>query len=418
MSVSEHSDCEPPRRQTALLAARSNRIRQLIILIVLAAVVVALVAWGGQLWIIGRRVVEGLIEEQHEAQFYRVPNPLPYGQPGQLVRAESLASIFPGARAWRLLYHSTDVHGADILVSGVAVASDGPAPSGGRTIISWGHPTTGTAQRCAPSVGIDPFDTIEGLHELVTAGYLVVATDYAGMGAAGPPSYLIGVTASNNVLDAARAARQLPDVGASDRLVLWGHSQGGHAALFAGQRAAEYAPELKLKGVAVAAPATNLGELLNSDIGDVSGVTIASYAFSAFSQVYAPGTNLNTILTPAGVAATPQMNALCLFGQNRELHAIARPLIGGYLAGDPTATQPWATLLAQNTPGAVALPVPLFIAQGTDDTLVRPQITQQFAEQEQRLGTAVTYVAIPNTGHGLVALRALPHLRTWLDQLP
>ena len=46
-----------------------------------------------------------------------------------------------------------------------------------------------------------------GLHELVAAGYAVVATDYSGMGADGPPAYLIGVTEGNNVLDIVRAGR-------------------------------------------------------------------------------------------------------------------------------------------------------------------------------------------------------------------
>ena len=41
------------------------------------------------------------------------------------------------------------------------------------------------------------------------------------------------------MLDAARAARQLPEVDAGTRLLLWGHSQGGQAALFLADQAAE-----------------------------------------------------------------------------------------------------------------------------------------------------------------------------------
>lgn len=406
---------EQPRAWLARL--RSRRTAMVTVLITLALVVSGC---GGLLWTIARRASEGAVEAWTETPFYRLPEPLDAGAPGLLVRSEQLASIFDGAVAWRVLYHSTDLQGSDILVSGVVVAPDSPAPPGGRTIISWGHPTTGTAQRCAPSVGLDPFDLIEGLREFIRAGYVVVATDYAGMGAPGPPSFLIGVTEGHNVLDAARAARQLPAAGAGDELALWGHSQGGHAVVFAAQLAASYAPELRLLGVAVAAPATNLGALLTNDIGDVSGVTIAAYAFAAYSEAYAatPGANLETILTPAGAAATPQMATLCLFGQNERLHAIARPLIGGFVRSDPSVTPPWAALLAQNTPGTARLPVPLFVAQGASDTLIEPAITQQWAAQQQRLGTQVTYHAIPDTGHGQVALRALPDLVAWLAQLP
>jgi alpha-beta hydrolase superfamily lysophospholipase len=366
----------------------------------------------------GRRLVEGAIGEQHEASFYDVPDPLPAAAPGTVVRSEPLPQGPGGALAWRVLYHSRDLRGVDIVVSGVVVAPASPAPPGGRTIVSWAHPTTGAAQQCAPSLGVDPFDLIEGLQDLLKAGYVVAASDYPGMGAAGPDSYLIGESEGHSVLDAARAARSLPS-GASDRLLLWGHSQGGQAALFAAQDAATYAPELALRGAAVAAPATDLAGLLKSDIADVSGVTIGSYAFAAFSSVYrdVPGVSLGGILTPAGAAATPAMAKLCLFGQNGELHRIATPLIGHYLASDPATTEPWATLLRQNTPGATRVPVPLFVAQGETDALVKPELTWQFADHECGAGTRVTRLALPQTGHGEVALRALPTLLPWFAAL-
>ena len=50
--------------------------------------------------------------------------------------------------------------------------------------------------------------------------------------------------------------RELSKNTASNRFAVWGHSEGGHAALFTGELAARYAPDLKLVGVAAAAPAT------------------------------------------------------------------------------------------------------------------------------------------------------------------
>ncbi|WP_198169760.1 alpha/beta fold hydrolase [Agromyces laixinhei] len=364
-----------------------------------------------------RQLVEGAEEELTEGPFYTIPTPMPEGEPGALVRSEPLPSAPDGVDAWRVLYHSTDLDGADILVSGVVAAPDAAAPDGGRTVVSWGHPTTGTRERCAPSVGIDPFDLIEGMGELIDRGYIVAATDYSGMGAAGPDSFLVGLTEGRNVLDAVRAAGGL-DIGASDRVALWGHSQGGHAALFAAQQAADYAPELDVQAVAVAAPAVNLGKLLDADIGDISGVSIASYAFDAYSSVYAstPGIDLDTILTPAAVDAVPRMAELCLFGQNDELHELGQPLIGGFLSADPASTEPWASVLAENTPGGARLEMPLYVAQGATDTLVRPELTAAFVEQQRTLGTEVTSEVLPDTGHGLVALRALSTMLPWLEK--
>ncbi len=368
-------------------------------------------------WTADRRLAELALDQHDLTQFYRVPTPVPAAPPGTILRSEPIPGAPNGAKAWRILYHSTDLNGGDIAVSGVVVAPDSPPPPGGRPVVSWGHPTTGAAQKCAPSLALDPFELIEGLRQLLDAGYVVVASDYSGMGVRGPDSYLIGATEGNNVLDAARAAHALEGAGAGTDLVLWGHSQGGQAVLFAAQEAPHYAPDLRLRAVAVAAPATDLAELLKADVGDVSGVSIGSYAFAAYAGVYGPtvpGATLDSILTPEGAAVTDQMAALCLFTENKQLHEIATPLIGHYLAADPATTEPWATLLAENTPGGVRLAAPLFVAQGDTDALVRPEITAQFVQAQRDLGTDVTFETIADTGHGLVALRAMPKLLEWL----
>ncbi|MEJ3405357.1 lipase family protein [Rathayibacter sp. YIM 133350] len=365
------------------------------------------------------RLVEGFEQKRTDAPFYASPTaPAEQAAPGSIVRADVIDNPPSGSRGWRVVYHSTDLGGDDIQVSGVIVAPTAPAPSGGRTVISWAHPTTGTAPRCGPSVGVDPFDDIEGLTDLLKRGYVVAATDYSGMGLPGPPSYLIGETEGRNVLDAARAARKLGATHSSSRVALWGHSQGGQAALFAAQLATSYAPELAVQAVGVAAPAVDLAALLTADIVDVSGVSIGAYAFAAYSEVYGPttpGADLDEILTPAAAAAVPKMNALCLLGQNAQLHAIADPLVGAFLTADPATTEPWASLLAENTPGAERISIPLYVAQGDTDTLVRPGLTDAFVGRQSGLGADVTYEKIADTGHGLVALRALGTFLPWLE---
>ncbi|MGJ3192925.1 alpha/beta fold hydrolase [Paenarthrobacter sp. FR1] len=370
----------------------------------------------------GVRVGEGAAAEKAVAPFYIAPTPAPGpAAPGTIVRQEPVVGAPQGAIAWRVLYHSTDVDGADTLVSGLVIAPDAPAADGTRTVVSWAHPTTGTAPRCAPSSGIAPFVFIEGLSDLLAAGHVVVATDYAGMGIAGPSSFLIGATEAANVLDIARAARGIEGIGAGNRVVLWGHSQGGHASIFAAQRAARYASELAIAGVAVAAPATNLGALLSADIGDVSGVTIGAYAFTSYAQAYSsrlPNDPLTTILTPAGAAAAPKMAELCLLGQNSELHTIANPLIGSFVTGDPTQAPGWSQLLAENTPAQAPLTAPLFVAQGAKDTLVRPEITAAYVAAQTQGGTAVESHVLPDATHGTVALDAMPYLMKWMAALP
>lgn len=398
----------------AATASRSLRRRWTTGVVALGLCAAALVGCGEQ----ERQAVEDVAEREAIGSFFDVPDPLPPGEPGTLIRSRRLLGAPTGARAWRVLYRSTDRAGKAIAVSGVVVAPDLPSVGHKRTVVSWAHPTTGAqGKRCAPSAGVDPFILMEGLHELLRAGYVVAATDYSNMGAEGSASYLVGDTEGRNVLDAVRAAQQIEAADAGDETLLWGHSQGGQAALFAGQIAPDYAPELDLKGVAVAAPAGELGLLLKADIGDVSGVTIGAYAFGAFQEAYAdehPGLELTSVLTPEGAAAVPEMMPLCLLGQNKQLHAIATPLIGTFVKADPTTVEPWATFLQENTPGGTKIDVPVLVTQGLKDQLVVPTTTDALVQRLCAAGDEVQYRRYAGADHGTVGFRSVPLIIPWM----
>lgn len=367
-----------------------------------------------------RRHVEGEAELASVPAFYRLAETPSVGQPGGIVDVERIASAPFGATAWRLVYHSRDLAGDDVPVSAVLIVPDSPAPMEGRTIVSWAHPTTGAAVQCAPSLGVDPFELIAGLHEFLLEGYAIVATDYPGLGVDGASSYLLGVPASNSVLDAVRAARNIEDAEIGDRVILWGHSQGGQAALFAAERASTYAPELDLLGVAVAAPAADLAQLMSDDIPDISGVTIASYAIPAYQAAYAdryPADQLTSILTPAGAAATPEMADLCLLSQNEEIHAIAAPLVGGYVVSDPATTEPWKTLLTENSAGGDPISVPVFVGQGLADELVKPAATEEYVSLLCSQATDVSFHRYTDVDHGFAAYASLPDVLLWTAEL-
>lgn len=366
--------------------------------------------------VIEARLVGDAIERRHLDTFYAQPADAADAAPGTLVRSEELVGLPFDARAWRVMYRTTDVHGATVVSTGIVITPLGAAPARGRTVLSWGHPTTGSAPDCAPSRGFDPYDLIEGMRPLLDRGYTIAATDYVGMGTDGPDSYLVGDTGGNAVLDAVRAAQLLPAAHASNRVVLWGHSQGGQAVLFAAQRAPQYAPELEIAGVAVAAPAADLGSLLSDHIDDISGVTIGSYAFAAYAQVYADrGATIESILTPEAQAILPEMNALCLLTNIDRLHEIGQPVVGHFVTADPATVEPWQDILAENSAGAVPFAAPLFVAQGLDDELVLPSATEQFVARERAQGIDVSFHEIRDADHGTVAYLALPALLAWLD---
>lgn len=275
-------------------------------------------------------------------------------------------------------------------------------------------PRRGTEQ------GLDPFALVAGSHELIDAGCAIAATDYPGMGADGPASYLIGVSEGNSVLDAVRGARAIPEAHARTDLYLWGHSQGGQAALFAAQQAAAYAPELRLHALAVAAPAADLGELLDDHRDDLSGVTIGSYAFDSLQKVDGPkdaSVRLDAVLTPAGQAVVPQIAPRCLLGDIAALHEIAEPAVGDFFAVDPATTEPWKSLLAADTPGGSPIGVPILVTQGDADELVRPTATADFVGRLCAAGEHVTFRTDAGIDHGLIGERTVPFLLTWLAEV-
>ena len=117
------------------------------------------------------RVLGDAVEQRTLAAFYDLPaDDATAGAPGDLVRSQELVGVPFDARAWRVMYRTTDVHGAVVFATGIVVTPAGPAPAAGRTVLSWGHPTTGAAAECAPSRGFDPYALIEGMRESMAPG--------------------------------------------------------------------------------------------------------------------------------------------------------------------------------------------------------------------------------------------------------
>jgi pimeloyl-ACP methyl ester carboxylesterase len=334
--------------------------------------------------------------------------------PGEVLRSEPMAGAPAGASAMRIVYRSTDLNGNSIPVSGMLIVPAGPTPSGRRQIVAWAHGTTGVATSCAPSRSAQPFTHVMGLTDLLNAGYVVVATDYPGLGEAGPPSYLVGVSEAHAVLDSVRAARNIVP-GTSARFAVWGHSQGGHSALFVRQIAASYAPELQLVGVAAAAPPTLLSKLLTDDIGEPVGRLVAAFTLWSWSRAYQA--DLGPIVFPQ---ALPQVDALaqtCSETAGEAVHLLVGTfsLRRSFLQPNFATTEPWQDLLSANTPSAAANDVPLFIAQGSRDRIVRPSVTAAFVGKLCANGTAVHYVVLPGKGHNPSGKASAPMAVQWIQ---
>ncbi len=120
--------------------------------------------------------------------------------------------------------------------------------------MTYAEGTQGLAQSCAPSLQMAAGTEYDGgaIIESLKKGYAVTVTDYQGYTSGAIPTYIAGRAEGQAVLDAVRAGRQVPGsgIGAGAPVVVWGYSQGGQAAGWAGELQSGYAPDVKIVGVA------------------------------------------------------------------------------------------------------------------------------------------------------------------------
>lgn len=369
----------------------------------------------GALVLVGVSLLLGRAFPEPDA-FYSVPPTLP-AEPGRLLRSEPFERQVPeGARAWRILYTTTLADGAPAVASGIVVAPSGSAVAAGNAenavntsnpesattatpLVAWAHGTTGWASRCAPSLLEQPFESgaLFVLDQVVANGWSLVATDYTGLGTPGPHPYLVGDPTARSVLDSVRAARELLGGGAGDETVVWGHSQGGHAALWTGALAAEYAPELGVVGVAALAPAANLPDLVEV-VGAITGGSLfAAYVAQAYTAIY-PDVSFDRYIRPGARLIVREMAHRCLSEPSSLVSLAGALVLDQPIWGEEPTTGPLAERLRQNTP-TEAVATPLLVMQGEADTLIRPEAQAAYVEARCAAGDLVDYRTYEDRDH-------------------
>lgn len=347
--------------------------------------------------------------------FYAAPDEV-VDEPGVLLRAERFERGIPTeAEAWRILYTTTREDGISAVASGLVVtaAERGSEPG---EVIAWAHGTTGVDETCAPTVLEDPFEAgaFFALDRVLDEGWTLVATDYVGLGTSGPHPYLIGDGEGRSVLDAVRAARQLEELTLADRTIVWGHSQGGHAALWTGILAPEYAPDVKVEAVAALAPASDLTGLLQGLETLPGGSVFATYMLQAYAAHY-DDVSLGDYVRPGARVSFDEIARRCL-AEPAVFTSILTSLGTDWSTYfDDLSTGPLATRIEQNIPSA-PIAADLLIAQGESDPLVLPEVQERFVQTRCDAGDGLEYRTYPDRDHvGVVAADSplLPELIEW-----
>jgi pimeloyl-ACP methyl ester carboxylesterase len=328
--------------------------------------------------------------------FYNAPSNVP-NQPGVLLRSELLkdVTLATGMQGWRILY-TTTVDDQTPATAVTTVFAPVDLPAGPRPIIDWVHGTTGLVQKCMPSLVSAPTFGIPAQAQAIKAGWVIVATDYSFAERGGPHPYIIGEGEARAGLDAVRAAHQMTELTLDARTVVWGHSQGGHSALWTGIVGPRYAPELNIVGVAAIAPAANPARIIVMNPAIDKG--LGPYIAASYSRFY-PDIKFEMALRPEALAAGREITKLCGSFPPDDPKRI-RQLTATFEAPTlATKTNPaLAARLAQNTADR-PIAAPLLIAQGLADAVVSPMATEMYVEERCAAGQNLEYWTVAGRDH-------------------
>ena len=319
----------------------------------------------------------------------------------------------PGATASRILYVSERPDGSLAASGGMLFVPDSPAPPEGRPVVAWAHGTLGMGDACVPSRSANPLqDTDNWLDQMMSLGWVVVSTDYVGLGTPGTNQYLIAEAEVHDLVNAVRAARNVPEAGAGTRYVTWGHSQGGHSSVWTGHLGADYAPELDLLGVAAAAPALELTDIMGAQWDEIAGWVIGPDVIESWPTYY-PGLPVDEILSPAGQDNSARLASECI--KESGLEGLARQTLGqDFFAVDPLSEPAWAAAARDQTPSPLPAAMPVFIAQGTADQVVLPWPNANVQEAWCAAGSSISMLWLGGVSHTAAATTAGPQAVAWI----
>ncbi|MBK0062516.1 alpha/beta hydrolase [Acinetobacter sp. S54] len=345
------------------------------------------------------------------SEFYTWKKDIPE-RPGVLLKTETITNPYirldNDSQAIRILYSSTS--GKDsktpVIVSGSIHLPKGTPPKGGWPVVLWAHGTVGLADACAPSWNGRSYRDVQYLNRWLQEGFAVVATDYEGLGVAGPHLLINVPMLAYSVLDSGRAAlqTQLP---LSNNFVIVGQSQGGAAAVATSSYSATYAPELKIKGSIGtgviyrdpnATPADNQLKLNPYEVSPSLAYNIYSFLVT---QSLAPDLKTEDVFTPAAVPLVEQARNACLSSFMGDIQSAG---LSPAQALQPNPPERYKALQEQQANAYGYYPTlkinhPLFIGTGANDRTPDARTQVKLVADACKAGTTVEGHLYYGLGH-------------------
>ncbi len=358
----------------------------------------------------------------------------PQGKLGHVIKKESVHTTIQGARAWRIAYISSDLAGRKTISTGLIVAPVGQVPKEGRPVVAWAHGTTGTAQNCGPSQLPNPAQPLNeyfliggnsstdyglpAVERFIQDGYVIVATDYQGLGGGGRHQYMVSGTQARDAINSIRAAGEMKEVGAGKRALIYGWSQGGGTVLAAASSPDYIAQkgtafdDIEIVGFVAMAP-PDVTATLNVEPDDqataeqyIHGL-IHTFSDNVFNFAHLSMTlwalpngfsniQLNNIFTSKGAEAINDIYS------GKCIHAAADTLSYNFgntyqalLKSPPQNALAWAQAIYSSGVNKTRPVAPVIIYWGTKDTAVPPVMGALYQKQMCQLGGNVARIQLP-----------------------
>lgn len=358
----------------------------------------------------------------------------PEGKLGQVIKQEKIDTPVQGAYAWKIAYISSDISGRKTIATALVVAPNTSAPAGGRPIMTWAHGTTGSAQNCGPSQVINPavplneYFLLDGnswtdygipaLEEFIREGYVVVATDYQGLGGGGKHQYSVAATNGMDTINAARAAGSMKEVSANKKTLVYGWSQGGGAVIaLAGM--SEYIKQsgtaadgldvvgivaLAPQDISILAPAGKLDQaaadkfILGSQkmfFDNVFNFTHATMYYWG-TQAAFPNLKLTDLFTDEGAKVADRIYSnKCMHVASDTFNFLYGSTYSSLMKDKPSNTMAWAEAMLKGGVPVVKPVAPVQIYFGSKDTAVPPMMHKLYQDQMCKLGGNVGRMQLP-----------------------
>src|SRR3954451_18525208 len=353
-------------------------------------------------------------------------NPIePTENTGDFIAADAVPDIDPSLRsvsAWiqRFTYFSrSGINDSTARVTGMLLVPKGQPPDGGWRVVAFGHPATGTLPECAPSLSPTLLNSSSTVQKLLEAGYVVVMSDYQGLGSSqGPGSidksldwrknrdsyhpFLDSTTGGYNLIDSVRAARALmaarAQAPASVEWLALGIGQGGQAAWAANELVDNQGQRLNLLGSGAISPVADIDGL--ADAAGAGTLNIQQeldlQAFlAALKNAYRGDFNLDDYR--GGIVQQSWDALLACQGQALDERAtIAAQITPDDLRPHTTAaTAKLRGYLRKTTLPQGPTQAPMLVIYGDRDPLVPPAWTEQALDRACKMGDVIEIRRLP-----------------------